>query len=148
MLKEKSMLTPRNVMELQFLQEDNEEMKSAREVSEMLGVSKRTLQYYNEIGLVKPSKIEDSTGYWKYGARKVERLKEVMVLRELGYTLKEIKKALSTVDFDLQESLDGKIAGLEQEREAIGERIKLARKVKACGREGLRYMWEELDSQK
>ena len=62
MLKEKSMLTPRNVTELQFLQEDNEEMKSAREVSEMLGVSKRTLQYYNEIGLVRPSRVEESTG--------------------------------------------------------------------------------------
>ena len=145
MTNKKSMLTPRNVTELQFLQEDNEEMKSAREVSELLGVSKRTLQYYNEIGLVKPSRVEKSTGYWRYGTRKIERLKEVMVLRELGYTLKEIKKALSTADFDLQDSLDGKIAGLEQEREAIGEKIKLARKVKACGREGLRQLWEELD---
>ena len=65
MLKEKSMLTPRNVTELQFSQEENEEMKSAREVSEMLGVSKRTLQYYNEIGLVRPSRVEESTGYWR-----------------------------------------------------------------------------------
>ena len=148
MLKEKSMLTPRNVTELQFSQEENEKMKSAREVSEMLGVSKRTLQYYNEIGLVRPSRVEESTGYWRYGTRKIERLKEVMVLRELGYTLKEIKKALSTADFDLQGSLDGKIAGLEREREAIGEKIRLARKVKACGREGLRQLWEELAVQK
>lgn len=148
MCKEKSMLTSRNVAELQFSQEDCSEMKTAREVSEMLGISKRTLQYYNEIGLVKPSRIDSSTGYWKYGEKRIEQLKEIIVLREIGYTLREIKEIIDKPGVDLTESLESRIRSLELKVREIRRSIRMAKRVKEYGITELASMWEEKNKAK
>lgn len=58
-------------------------------VAELAGVSVRTLHHYHEIGLVRPS-ARTATGYRAYSASDVERLREVLAYRRLGFGLREI----------------------------------------------------------
>ncbi len=58
-------------------------------VAELAGVSVRTLHHYDEIGLMRPS-ARTSAGYRAYSAVDVERLREVLTYRRLGFGLREI----------------------------------------------------------
>ncbi|MFC0597211.1 MerR family transcriptional regulator [Streptomyces palmae] len=58
-------------------------------MAELAGVSVRTLHHYDEIGLVRPS-ARTAAGYRAYSAGDVERLREVLAYRRLGFGLREI----------------------------------------------------------
>ncbi|MFE9661875.1 MerR family DNA-binding transcriptional regulator [Streptomyces sp. NPDC005955] len=58
-------------------------------VAELAGVSVRTLHHYDQIGLVRPS-ARTASGYRAYAAGDVERLREVLAYRRLGFGLREI----------------------------------------------------------
>ncbi len=58
-------------------------------VAELAGVTVRTLHHYDEIGLVQPS-ARTAAGYRAYAAGDVERLREVLAYRRLGFGLREI----------------------------------------------------------
>ncbi|WP_220040530.1 MerR family transcriptional regulator, partial [Streptomyces tateyamensis] len=58
-------------------------------MAELAGVSVRTLHHYDEIGLVQPS-ARTGAGYRAYAAGDVERLREVLGYRRLGFGLREI----------------------------------------------------------
>jgi len=76
-------------------------------VSEAAGlahVSVRTLHHYDEIGLVRPG-ARSEAGYRLYDRDDLERLQQVLVLRELGFTLPEIRAALDDPAFDRTEAL-------------------------------------------
>ena len=62
---------------------------SIKELSELAGISARTLRYYDEIGLLKPSGVNDA-GYRYYGEREVESLQQILFYRERGFELKTI----------------------------------------------------------
>lgn len=68
-------------------------MKAVRDVSIISGLSRRTLQYYDEIGLLKPSAIKPSK-YRLYDEQCLERLWRILFYKELGFSLDEIKKIL------------------------------------------------------
>ena len=70
-------------------------MKAVRDVSIISGLSRRTLQYYDEIGLLKPSAVKPSR-YRLYDDECLERLWRILFYKELGFTLEEIKKILNT----------------------------------------------------
>jgi len=70
-------------------------MKAVRDVSIASGVSRRTLQYYDEIGLLKPAAVKPS-GYRLYDEAFLERLWRILFYKELGFSLEEIKKILGT----------------------------------------------------
>lgn len=70
-------------------------MKTVKDVSEITGISIRTLRYYDEIGLLKPTKLTNS-GYRLYDTRALERLQEIMFFRELEIPLIDIKKLWKT----------------------------------------------------
>lgn len=74
-------------------------MKTVSQVAKLTGISARTLQYYDEIGLLKPSRTTDS-GYRLYGDEALERLQQILFFRELDFKLKEIREILRTPDFD------------------------------------------------
>ena len=57
-------------------------MKTVKDVSEITGVSIRTLRYYDEIGLLKPTEFSDA-GYRLYDDKALERLQEIMFFKEL-----------------------------------------------------------------
>ncbi|MCX5281535.1 MerR family transcriptional regulator [Streptomyces sp. NBC_00198] len=66
-----------------------EEHLTVGRVAELAGVSVRTLHHYDEIGLVRPS-ARTGVGYRAYAADDVERLREVLAYRRLGFGLREI----------------------------------------------------------
>ncbi|GAB6108895.1 MerR family transcriptional regulator [Fusibacter bizertensis] len=63
------------------------------------GVTTRTLRYYDEIGLLKPARI-NSSGYRIYGRNEVHRLQQILFFRALDITLDEIKLIMMSEDFD------------------------------------------------
>ena len=74
-------------------------MKSISQIANLTGVSTRTLQYYDEIGLLKPSKLT-AAGYRMYDEKALQTLQEILFFRELGFPLKEIKQILQQPHFD------------------------------------------------
>ena len=74
-------------------------MKSISQVAKLTGVSIRTLQYYDEIGLLKPSKLT-AAGYRMYDDNALQILQQILFFKELGFPLKEIKEILEKPDFD------------------------------------------------
>lgn len=68
-------------------------MKSVNEVSKLSGVSRRTLQYYDEIGLLPPSSVKES-GYRQYDDDSLRRLWSILFYKELGISLDEIRLLL------------------------------------------------------
>jgi len=70
-------------------------MKAVRDVSVISGLSRRTLQYYDEIGLLKPAALKPS-GYRLYDEQSLERLWRILFYKELGFSLEDIKKILGT----------------------------------------------------
>jgi len=78
-------------------------MKAVRDVSLISGLSRRTLQYYDEIGLLKPAAVKPSK-YRLYDDQCLERLWRILFYKELGFSLEEIKKILETTP-DLEKKL-------------------------------------------
>lgn len=74
-------------------------MWTISEAAELSGVSTRTLQYYDEIGLLKPSRLTPS-GYRLYDDKSLQMLQQILFFKELGFKLKDIKEILEKPDFD------------------------------------------------
>jgi len=72
---------------------------TSNKLSKMSGVSARTLRYYDEIGLLKPARIELS-GYRIYGQSELDTLQQILFYRELGFPLDEIKNIIYAPDYD------------------------------------------------
>nr|WP_316620561.1 MerR family transcriptional regulator [uncultured Ruminococcus sp.] len=76
-----------------------------KEFAEQIGVSVRTLHYYDEIGLLKPSEVDAQNGYRFYDEKSLERMQEILFYRELDFSLKTIAQILSSPDYDKQQAL-------------------------------------------
>ncbi len=88
---------------------------SIREVSELAGVSARTLRYYDEIGLLKPLEISE-TGYRYYGEQELTLLQQILFYRERGLELKQIQKIIYQSDFDVMRALQEHLLDLEAKK--------------------------------
>lgn len=76
-----------------------------REFAELTGVSVRTLHYYDEIGLLKPSFVDEKNGYRFYDEASLERMQEILFYRELDFPLKSIAEILVSPNYDKQKAL-------------------------------------------
>jgi DNA-binding transcriptional MerR regulator len=74
-------------------------MQTISQVAELTGISTRTLQYYDEIGLLKPSELTQS-GYRLYDEEALQKLQQILFFKELDFKLREIKEILQKSDFD------------------------------------------------
>ena len=99
-------------------------MKTVKEVSMITGVSIRTLRYYDEIGLLKPTELTES-GYRLYDNKALEKLQEILFFRELEITLTDIKKILDTPNYDKEQILATQKLLLEQKRNRLNGIIEL-----------------------
>lgn len=72
---------------------------TVQKLAQMAGVSTRTLRYYDEIGILKPARI-NSSGYRIYGLAEVDRLQQILFYRELGVSLESIKEIVTAPAFD------------------------------------------------
>ena len=74
-------------------------MRTVKEVSELTGISVRTLHYYDEIGLFRPTKVTEA-GYRLYDDKAMEKLGEILLFRELDLPLADIKLIMENLDLD------------------------------------------------
>lgn len=88
---------------------------SIRELSEMAGVSARTLRYYDGIGLLKPLYVNEA-GYRYYGEREIMLLQQILFYRERGFSLKEIRQILYQEEFDVLKALSEHLRDLEEQK--------------------------------
>jgi len=77
---------------------------TVQKLGRMAGVSPLTLRYYDEIGLLKPARI-NSSGYRIYGPEEVDRLQQILFYRELGMSLEKIREIISSPSFDRARAL-------------------------------------------
>ncbi len=70
----------------------------------MAGVTPRTLHHYDDIGLLKPSRVGDN-GYRYYGEESLLKLQQILFYRELDFPLDDIKKIMGRHDFDVLNAL-------------------------------------------
>lgn len=75
----------------------NEELHQIGEVAGRLGLSLRTVRYYEEAGLVRPSKRTNG-GFRLYGESEIARLELIKQMQPLGFSLKEMKQLLKVRD--------------------------------------------------
>ncbi|MFU0825603.1 MerR family transcriptional regulator [Clostridium sp.] len=119
---------------------------TVQKLAKLAGVSPRTLRYYDEIGILKPARI-NSSGYRIYGQAEVDKLQQILFYRELGVGLDKIKKILNSPSFDAakalrehrikllekREQLDLLIANVEKTIALSEGRIKMSNKEKFEG---------------
>ncbi|HBD7142964.1 TPA: NADPH-dependent 7-cyano-7-deazaguanine reductase QueF [Legionella pneumophila] len=91
-----------------------------KEISKLTSLSIRTLQYYDEINLLKPSKRSESD-YRLYSSDDLLRLQQITTLRYLGCSLASIKEIIQHPDFNLKTSLAVQAKALEKKAEQIHE---------------------------
>ena len=77
---------------------------TVQRLGQIAGVSTRTLRYYDEIGILRPARI-NSSGYRIYGQEEVDRLQQILFYRELGVSLENIKKIITSPAFDSTHAL-------------------------------------------
>ena len=105
---------------------------TVNEVSKLTGLSVRTLQYYDKIGLLAPAGHTDA-GYRLYDDTALERLQQIMLFRELEFPLKDIKEIISDPDFDRKKALEQQIELLKLRREHLDDLITFAEKIHKTG---------------
>ena len=107
-------------------------MKTVHEVSALTGVSIRTLQYYDRIGLLPPARRTEA-GYRMYDEKALERLQQILLFRALEFPLEDIKKILENPGFDRLQALDDQITLLKMRRQHLDGLIAMAERMKTEG---------------
>jgi DNA-binding transcriptional MerR regulator len=93
----------------------SEQLYQAREFATRAGVTVRTLHHYDRLGLLKPSR-RTSSGYRLYSERDLARLQQIVTLKFIGLSLKQIKELLDHQEFDLQTTLRLQRKVIEEKR--------------------------------
>lgn len=119
---------------------------TVQKLAKMAGISSRTLRYYDEIGILRPLRI-NSSGYRIYGQKEIDRLQQILFYRELGVSLEDIKDIITEPSFSAagalrehrekllakREQLDLLIANVEKTIAAEEGSIKMTDKEKFEG---------------
>jgi MerR family transcriptional regulator, thiopeptide resistance regulator len=103
------------VFEIKLLITQENAMYTVKQCSDLAGVSVRTLHYYDEIGLLKPSSVGEN-GYRYYEDADLFRLQQILFFREMDLGLLQIKDILDRPDFDL-------VSALQEHRHALEANI-------------------------
>ena len=78
--------------------------RKINEVAKLTGITVRTLHYYDEIGLLRPSSIS-TTGYRLYDNNDIKKLQQILFFRELNFSLKEIKEIIKNPNYNKTDAL-------------------------------------------
>lgn len=89
-----------------------------KNLAALADVTTRTLRYYDEIGILKPKRV-NSAGYRIYDQSSVDRLQQIMFYRELGVGLDDIKKIICTPDFDETQALKRHLLKLQEKKDQL-----------------------------
>lgn len=93
------------------------------ELAELAGVSKRTIDYYTQLGLLEP--VRSETNYRYYPEESIERLRLIDALKKQHLTLEEIKERLQIIQNqpDAADEIVDKIEHLQEEMKHIQEEL-------------------------
>ena len=120
-------------------------MMTVTHVSKRTGVSVRTLHHYDQIGLLRPTKVNEA-GYRLYDDGALDKLYMILVYRELGLRLNEIGSILDAPDYDRNRVLEHQIKLMQERVEKLQNRISFARGLLMLG---VKYMdFEGFDPKK
>ncbi len=97
---------------------------SVGELTKLTGISIRTLHYYDEIGLLAPSETSEA-GYRYYDDEAVMRLQQILFYRELDFPLSDIKRILSSPDYDRRRAMTEHRELLKLKRDRLDALIRL-----------------------
>jgi DNA-binding transcriptional MerR regulator len=78
---------------------------TVKKLSKIIGVSVRTLHYYDEIGLLKPLE-QGENGYRYYGQSELLKLHQILFFKELEFSLEQIKEIMASPEYDLEHALE------------------------------------------
>ena len=106
------------------------------EFSNMFQVTIKTLRYYDEINLFKPSFKDPYTGYRYYNDEQINEFQKIVKLKDLNFTLDEIKVMKDEMD---NEKLDLKIKELESEQKLLKSKISHLEDMKLKGDKDMEY---------
>lgn len=98
-------------------------MRTVKELAELAGVTVRTLHHYDQIGLLAPRARTDA-GYRLYDHDDLLRLQQIMVWRELGFGLAEVKAVLDDPAYDLAAALESQRTQLEARADELALMLK------------------------
>jgi MerR family transcriptional regulator, thiopeptide resistance regulator len=101
----------------------NEKFFQAREFAELSGVTVRALHHYDRLGLLKPSR-HTRAGYRLYSESDIARLEQIVALKFIGLSLKQIKEVLSRKSVDLASTLRQQRQAIEEKRNRLDLAIK------------------------
>ncbi|HEX3076725.1 MAG TPA: MerR family transcriptional regulator [Lachnospiraceae bacterium] len=99
-------------------------MKTVKQVSDLTGISVRTLHYYDEIGLLSPSETTDA-GYRLYDDKALESLQQILFFKELDFPLREVKEIMENPGFNRMDALKDHRKLLVIKRNRLNELINL-----------------------
>ena len=103
---------------------------SIHEVAELSGLSVRTLQYYDERGLLKVRR--QANNYRVYSAEELDRLQQILLYREAGVPLRKIKEILDDPAFDVETSLENHLESLLAQKSRLDALIENVKKTLAA----------------
>lgn len=107
-------------------------MMTVKQVSDISGVSVRTLRYYDRIGLLSPTEYTEA-GYRLYDDTALEKLQQILLFRELEFPLKDIIAIMESPAYDRKQALAQQIELLELKRQHLDDLIAFARGIKMIG---------------
>lgn len=96
---------------------------TVKKLSELSGVTIRTLHFYEELGILKPA-FHGSNRYRYYEEKELLQLQQILFFKELGFTLKKIQKVLGRSDFDQLAALHSHRKFISMEWEKLGQLMK------------------------
>lgn len=102
-------------------------MYQIKELAELSGVSTRTLRYYDQINLLKPSQLS-AAGYRLYGKKEIKILQQILFLKELNFTLNDITEILNDPEKDQLTLFNQQLQALIDQREKLDLVINLMQK--------------------
>jgi DNA-binding transcriptional MerR regulator len=113
-------------------------MFSIGEFARLGGVSVRTLRHYDEIGLLRPARVDPDTGYRGYSAQQLGQLNRIMALKELGLSLTQARRLLDGITVEeLRGMLILRRAQLEHELDQYkNQMLGVEARLRSIAREG------------
>lgn len=118
-------------------------MLQTQEFAERAGVTVRTLHHYDRLGLLKP-KGRTAAGYRLYGERDLARLQQIVTLKFIGLSLKQIKELLTQSEFDLPTTLRLQREVMEEKRRRLAMAIEAIKKAESVMARDNKPDWEAL----
>lgn len=103
-------------------------MMTVKQVADLTGVSVRTLQYYDEIGLFKPTGMTEA-GYRLYDDEALGTLQQILFFKELDFQLKDIKKIMENPGYDKIEAFKKQEKLIRVKRDRLNRLLELLEKL-------------------